>query len=348
MRIAFVVNDVMTEEPGYTTTRLSMTAINLGHEAWTLGVGDFVYDPCGAILAHARTVKKENYRSTNAYLKDLQGDDARLERINADGIDALLLRNDPAEDAAEQPWAQTSGILFGLLAAKRGSIVLNDPANLATAINKTYFQQFPEGVRPRTCISRDAKEIRDFVDSQKGKAVLKPLQGSGGQNVFLIRPKDKANVNQMIEAVVRDGYAIVQEYLPAAAEGDIRLFVMNGNALKHKGKYAAFKRVSENGDLRNNLHAGGKIQRADVDESTLQLVEMVRPKLISDGMFLVGLDVVKDKLMEINVFSPGGLGSAQQVTDVDFCEAIIEALERKVHYKACYNADISNVQIATL
>ena len=54
MRIAFVVNDVMTEESGYTTTRLSMAAINRGHETWTLGVGDFVYDPCGAILAHAR------------------------------------------------------------------------------------------------------------------------------------------------------------------------------------------------------------------------------------------------------------------------------------------------------
>jgi glutathione synthase len=74
----------------------------------------------------------------------------------------------------------------------------------------------------------------------------------------------------------------------------------------------------------------------------------VRPKLVRDGLFLVGLDIVKDKLMEINVFSPGGLGSAQKLLDVDFCEAVIASLERKVQYKRYYGAEIDNVHLATL
>jgi glutathione synthase len=259
-----------------------------------------------------------------------------------------MLRNDPAEDAHARPWAQTSGILFGQLAVSRGVLVVNDPSHLADAINKTYFQHFPEEVRPHTCISCDPVEIRQFIEDHKGKAVVKPLQGSGGHGVFLVRPKDNANVNQIIEAVTRDGYAIVQEYLPAASKGDIRLFVMNGEALRVGDAYAAFRRINKSGDARSNISAGGQIEAAIPDEDALRLVEMVRPKLINDGMFLVGLDIVSDKLMEINVFSPGGLGVAEELCNCNFTESVIEALERKVEIRRYYGHRISNVQMATL
>src|SRR5690606_2459617 len=147
-----------------------------------------------------------------------------------------------------------------------GVIVLNDPSNLARALNKTYLQHFPEQVRPRTCISRDADEIKEFIHREKGKAVLKPLQGSGGHGVFLVQSESDVNTNQMIEAIVRDGYAIVQEYLPAATKGDVRLFVMNGHALISNGKYAAVRRMGKKGDMRNNTHAGGTVSAAVVDE----------------------------------------------------------------------------------
>jgi glutathione synthase len=148
--------------------------------------------------------------------------------------------------------------------------------------------------------------------------------------------------------VTRDGYAIVQEYLPAAAKGDIRLFVMNGRPLMHEGKIAAFRRVSKKGDMRSNLHAGGSIVKAQIDDNALELAEMVRPKLVRDGMFLVGLDIVKDKLMEINVFSPGGLGSAHKFEKVPFTKGVIDALERKVNYMKFYRRNFDNVEMATL
>jgi glutathione synthase len=348
MKIGFVVNDIETELAGYTTTRLAMCAVNLGHEAWTLGVADFVYKPDGSVQAHARSVRGGDYDSLTEFMDELQGEKAARELVRVDDLDVLLLRNDPSEDKADRTWAQTSGILFGQLAMRHGVIVLNDPVNLANALNKTYFQHFPEQVRPRTCISRDRDEIKAFVAEQGGQAVIKPLQGSGGASVFLIRNEDGANLNQMIEAVIRDGYCIAQEYLPSAKEGDVRLFVMNGRPLVHEGKYAAFRRVNRTGDMRSNMHSGGESEAVEIDEAALRLVEIVGPKLVADGMWLVGLDIVGDKLMEINVFTPGGLGSAQQVTGVDFTRLVVEDLERKVRCKQHYGGVISNVQIATI
>jgi len=93
---------------------------------------------------------------------------------------------------------------------RRGVIVLNDPDRLAQAINKMYFQLFPEEVRPATLITRDRNEIKEFAKEQGGSIVIKPLQGSGGQGVFLVREDDIGNLNQMIESVSRDGYVVAQ------------------------------------------------------------------------------------------------------------------------------------------
>ena len=348
MRIGLVVNDISTEQKGYTTTRLGMAAINMGHEAWVMGVGDLAYDPDEHIYARARMAPAKRYRSTETYLRDLQGPKAKTERISVDDLDVVLLRNDPSDDAVKRPWAESAGIIFGRVAMRHGVIVLNDPNGLAKARNKMYFQLFPEEVRPPTLITRDRNEIRHFAKEFGGKIVLKPLQGSGGQGVFLVQANDTANLNQMVEAISRDGYVIAQQYLPAAAVGDTRLFVMNGEPLRYKGKYAAFRRVRQGDDIRSNVHAGGKIERAMVDDEMLELVEIVRPKLVQDGMFLVGLDIVGDKLMEINVFSPGGLGSAQRFEKVNFNDAVIRALERKVQYMGYYRRNFDNTEMATL
>ncbi len=348
MRLGFMVNDINTEQTGYSTTRLAMAAINRGHEVWVIGSGDFAYDVDEKIHARARSVTKKKYLSSDVYLAELQGKKAKQERITVDDLDILMLRNDPSTDTGFRSWAQTSGIIFGRAAMRHGVIVLNDPNGLAKAMNKMYFQLFPEEVRPRTLITRDRDEIKKFAQDEGGNIVLKPLQGSGGTGVFLVKKDDMANLNQMIEAVSRDGYIIAQEYLTAAAEGDTRLFLMNGEPLKFKGKYAAFRRVRTGDDMRSNIHAGGKLRQAEITDAHLRLAEIVRPKIVLDGMFLVGLDIVGDKLMEINVFSPGGLGSAQKFEKVNFSHAVIAAMERKVEYMSYYKRSFDNVEMAIL
>ncbi|MGB7858959.1 MAG: glutathione synthase, partial [Acidimicrobiia bacterium] len=230
---------------------------------------------------------------------------------------------------------------------RNGVIVLNDPNGLAKAQNKMYFQTFPEEVRPETVITRDREELKSFV-KDRGIAVLKPLQGSGGEGVFLMRADDVANANQIIDAVTRDGYVIAQEYLTKAEQGDTRLFLMNGTPLRHRGRYAAFRRIRHGGDMRSNVHAGGRLGKATIGDEALALAEMVRPKLVQDGMFLVGLDIVGDKLMEINVFSPGGLGSAQKQEGVNFTESVLDSLENKVKYMSYYKRRFDNREMATL
>jgi glutathione synthase len=347
MKIGFVVNDVMTEEPGFTTTRLGCEAVNQGHEVFLFGVGDLAYDPDESVRSRARIPTRRSYKSHEAYLRELQGSKAARSRIAVDELDVLVLRNVPSDDYLKRPWASTAAVEFGRLAMRHGVIVVNDPNGLAKASTKMYFELFPEQVRPRTLITRDRDEIKAFA-RELGTIVLKPLQGSGGASVFLVRPDDIPNINQMIDAVSRDGFVISQEYLPAAQEGDMRLFMMNGRPLRVKSRYAAFRRLREGGDMRSNIHAGGKLAAADISDTTLHIAEIVRPKLVQDGMFFVGLDIVGDKLMEINVFSPGGLGSAQKFTKINFNRYVIEALERKVDYMKYYGRNFDNVDMCTL
>jgi glutathione synthase len=337
----------MTEKAGFTTIRLACEAINQKHEVYVFGVGDLAYDSDEFVHARARTVAKKSYGSHETFCRDLQGKKAVSERITVDDLDVLMLRNVPSDDFIKRPWALTAATEFGRVAMRHGVIVVNDPNGLAKASSKIYLQLFPEQVRPRTLITRDNREIKAFA-KEEGTIVLKPLQGSGGASVFLVRPDDLSNINQMIDAVSRDGFVIAQEYLPAAADGDTRLFMMNGRPLKVKGKYAAFRRIRSGDDMRSNLHAGGRLAAAEVTDEALRLAEMVRPKLVQDGMFLVGLDVVGDKLMEINVFSPGGLGSAQKLTKVNFSRVVIQALQRKVDYMEYYGRNFGNVEMSSL
>jgi glutathione synthase len=310
-------------------------------------VGDLNYDADEHIRAYARGASRRLYKSSALFLKDIQGKTAERARITLDDLDVVLLRNDPAQDAVTRPWASQSGILFGRLVTRTGAVVLNDPNGLAKATSKMYFQAFPADVRPETIITRNRDDIKAFAKERK-KIVLKPLTGSGGQSVFLVRSEDVENINQMFDSVSRDGYVIAQEYLPAAEDGDMRLFVMNGEPLMYKGKYAAFRRVRSGGDLRSNIHAGGTLARAEVTPTALELVEVVRPKLMQDGMFLAGLDIVGNKIMEINVFSPGGLGSAQKLEGVNFCEAVIKSLERKADAMKYYGRQFDNVAMAIM
>ena len=349
MKIGFLVNDIVTEYPRYATTVMAFEAQAMGHEVHYITPNDFAFMPDETLCVHTVRLPKKKYEDEGVFIKTAQEILGRRKRIDVTELDVILLRNDPAgETEADEGWVESTILVFCKEAARRGVIVLNDPHALALATNKFYFQLFPEEVRPKTLISRDGDEIKAFLEEQGGKAVIKPMQGSGGSNVFLVNDKDGANVNQMIEAISRDGYVIAQEYLPAAAAGDIRLFLMNGEPLEHQGKYAAIHRKSAGKDMRSNIHSGGKIAKAKVTEDALRLAALVRPRLIRDGMFLVGLDIAGDKLMEINVFSPGGLYSCSKTQGVNFGAMIIEGIQRKVEMRTINPVAFSNDRLATL
>jgi glutathione synthase len=349
MKIAFFINDVQTEKAGYTTTHLAHEALARDHEFWYIGNDDFQYSPGDRVQARARTVSAgvKKLKDCETLLQHLQGDDAKVEMIDAEELDVLLLRSNPA-DEVERPWAQSVGYLFGRMLEERGVLVLNDPGTLSRAFNKLYFQSFPKEVRPETLITRNRDEVREFIASNGGKAVIKPLQGSGGTGVFLVKEDEEANLNQMMDAILRDGFLVAQEFLPAATEGDTRMVLLNGEPLLVDGQYCAYRRLTAEGDMRSNLTAGGELAKADIGERELRVAELVRPRLVEDGMFLVGLDLAGDKLMEINVFTPGGIGGAQDLTGVNFSGALFDAVEKKVEIRERHGGRFTNRQLATL
>ena len=327
MTITFVVNQVRKESAGYTTTALAYEAHRRGHAVCYAGVGDLVYLPNGEIGAHCRRVPDREFRSLNTFLDALVATEKVLESCNS--WDVLWLRNDPAVDMENRPWAQDAGVLFGQLAHRQDVLVLNSPAGLIKASNKMYLQYFPESVRPLSVITRNMADVEAFYRDQNHRIILKPLKGSGGKNVFLVDKKDNKNRKQIVEAICRDGFAIAQEYLPAAKKGDTRLFLIDGEPLIIDGQVAAIKRVQKNGEIRSNIHQGAEAKRATMNKEMKTIVDTVGPLLRDDGMFLAGLDIVGNKLMEINVFSPGGLIHASRLHGVDFAEAVIKAVEKK-------------------
>lgn len=347
MLIAFFINDLEREHAGYTTTVLAHQAAARGHRVCYLTPSDFVLRQDDSLSAHARFLPKRKYKDRQDLFDTLKSADSKIEPVDLAEVDVLMLRNDPSIDA-ETPWAMEAGILFGREAAKRGVIVLNDPDSLGRAINKLYFQSFPVEARAETVITRHSDDIKAFAKAHGGNIILKPLQGSGGTGVFKLDASSKSNLNQMIEAIGRDGYIIAQAYVPAAKKGDIRFFLMNGRPLEVNGKYAALRRVASKDDIRSNIHAGGTAEAVEIGKTELEVAEMIRPKLVADGMFLVGIDIVGDKILEVNVFSPGNLKSCSDLCGVDFSVPILESIERKVGIASQYAQTFDNRHLAVL
>ena len=348
MMIGFFVNDLEREYENYTTTVLAHQAVSRGHRVCYITPSDFVVNADDTLSVHGRFLPKRKYKDRSEFFKTLKDPKATgIERVDVTEIDVLMLRNDPSIDT-QTPWAMETGILFGREAVRRGVIVLNDPDSLGRASNKLYFQGFPREARAETLITKHDSDIKTFAKTHGGNIILKPLQGSGGSGVFKLDPKNASNLNQIIEAIGRDGYIIAQAYVPAAKKGDIRLFLMNGRPLEIDGKFAALRRVAAKDDIRSNIHAGGKAEAVEIGKVELDVAEIIRPKLLADGMFLIGVDIVGNKILEVNVFSPGNLHSCSDLAGVDFSVPILDAIERKVAIKSQYARAFDNRHLAIL
>lgn len=332
MRLAFFVNDVDTEVDEYTTTRLARAAAQGGHEVWYVGVGDLEHgERDGQLSARAHAAEFEKDDTLELFMKRIKGRDA--ERIVMDDLDALFLRNESIDEWQLRPWASPLGVVFGQMLKARGVTVVNDPMSMIRATSKLYLEEFPERIRPRSLVTRDAKAIKRFV-TEFGHCVVKPLYGAKGRNVFMIQDDDEANLAQITEAVLQDGYALVQEFVDGSEKGDARIFLLEGQILERDGKQAAFRRVPTGNDPRANISTGGRSVPLEIGDAERGIVEAMSEKLVADRMYFVGIDVIGDKVVEINTESPGGMQSVERLYDIDVCPTIIEALERQACSKS--------------
>jgi len=326
MRIAFFVNDVASEVDEYTTTRLARAAAQGGHEVWYVGVGDVEHgESDGQLVARAHAAEFDKDDTLESFMGRIK--ERTAERIVMDDLDALFLRNDSIEDQQERPWASPLGVVFGQSLKARRVTVVNDPITLTRATSKLYLEEFPEKIRPRSLVTRNPEAIKRFV-SDVGHCVVKPLYGAKGRNVFMIEDEGETNLAQMTEAVLQDGYAIIQEFADGGEDGDARIFLLDGQILEREGRLAAFRRVPAGNDPRANISTGGQPVRLEIGDVERGIIEMMSSKLVADGMYFVGIDVVGDKVVEINAESPGGIQSVERLYEIDVCPTVIENLER--------------------
>lgn len=238
----------------------------------------------------------------------------------------MLLRTNPARDAP-RAWAHHAALSLATLAQAQGARVVNDPGGLRRAANKLYLAHLPREFRPRTLVTHDTLALKEFVLRAPGPCVLKPLQGTHGQDVYFVQAGTK-NLNQIVDALRRQGQVMAQDYIPEANRGDFRLIMLNGALLTVDGYPAAVNRVPGEGDFRSNVHAGGTATAAHLTDEMRRAARAIGPILLRDGIFIAGLDFIGGRVVEVNAFATGGLTDATDFAGgADFAGAVIEALE---------------------
>ena len=234
-------------------------------------------------------------------------------------FDAVLMRKDPPFDAE---YVASTWLLE--LAQKEGARVFNDPRAVRDHSEKFAIAKYARFAAP-TLVTRLAGQLQQFIDAN-GDAVLKPLDGMGGESVFRVAERDP-NRNVIIETLTRDGEKSVmaQRYIPEIRDGDKRILLIAGKTVPH-----CLARIPKPGETRGNLAAGGTGVARPLSKRDLEIANALGPELARAGLLLVGLDVIGDYLTEINVTSPTCFREITEQTGFDVAGMFLDALESAV------------------
>ncbi|GIU05967.1 glutathione synthase [Shewanella morhuae] len=233
-------------------------------------------------------------------------------------LDVILMRKDPPFDTE---FIYATYMLER--AEEQGVLIVNKPQSLRDANEKLFTAWFSE-FTPETIVTRDAKRIRAFHQA-KGDIILKPLDGMGGTSIFRVK-QDDPNLGVIIETLTSYGqqYAMAQAFIPEITQGDKRILVVDGEPVPY-----ALARIPMKGETRGNLAAGGSGVAQPLSDSDWAIARAIGPELKKRGLIFVGLDVIGDKLTEINVTSPTCIREIQAAFDVDITGMLMDAIEAR-------------------
>lgn len=310
MRFVFVMDRLHRVTHDKDTTFAFIAAAQArGHESWHCGPSELWVDrgECHATVRQVETYDRP------PWIALVPGSSMR---VPLSDVDAVFIRKDP-------PFDQAYLYATLLLEHARGkTLIVNDPRGLRDANEKLYAMNFPEWT-PRTLVSADRDQIHDFVREVGGRAVIKPLDGAGGSGVMQVVEGDK-NARAIVDALTMEGarLAMVQEFLPSVTEGDKRVLLLDGEPL------GAILRVPRGDDLRSNIHVGGSVVATELSPREHALVAALAPRLRADGLVFVGLDVIGERLTEVNVTSPTGIQELGRFAGTKPSDRVIEWVER--------------------
>jgi glutathione synthase len=312
LKFAFVMDPLESVLPDKDTTFVFMLeSIARGHEIYFVALKD-LYAIGHQAMAHAR--RCEMMRATPHFRFLDEGAEYRLEHF-----DAIFMRKDPPADAA-----YLFATMLLSLADSRRTFVMNHPAGLREANEKLYALNFP-GAIPPTIVTYEIPRLKKFMEGQGGEMIVKPLDGHGGEGIFLAHARDR-NLNAILESVTRFETRPImgQRYIPEIRDGDKRLIVLNGEPL------GGTLRVPRDDDNRGNIHVGGNCVKAEVTARDREICRMMRPRLERDGLYFVGLDIIGDYMTEVNVTSPTGIQEIDRLDGVNLEAKVIDFVESRV------------------
>ncbi len=287
MRFLFVMDPAETMSPDKDTTFAFIRGAQArGHQSFHC-LPHQLSNLGREVLARARPIRV----SENAPHTTLAGP----EELELAALDAVFIRKDPPFDSAYLHLTHQLELLRGR------TFVLNDPRGIRDANEKLFAFQFTQFM-PRSLVSSSPQAIIEFVRDAGGTAVLKPLDGAGGSGVVVLRSED-TNTRSLCDVWTNEGrrLALVQEYMPAVRVGDKRVLMLDGRPL------GAILRVPRADDVRANIHAGGTVHETELSERERELVTAVGAGLREHGLWFVGLDLIGERLIEVNVTSPTGI-----------------------------------------
>lgn len=278
------------------------------------------YVPKGGISLNQGTVQFRATAVTAQRVRDnplITGEDAVFA---ADEVDAVFIRPDPPFDPE---YLMNTWLLDH---AQDKVVVINNPGGVRTVNEKVWATQFTE-IIPRTIVTRHKSDFLAFLQ-QEGEVIVKPADGHGGTAVFRVRQGD-SNANVTFEVLSQKGSVevIVQEYLPDATVGDKRILLLNGELL------GAVLRVHSADDHRNNFFTGGRPEATTVTEKEHTIIETLKPHLQRLELYFVGIDVIGERLVEVNVTSPTGIQEASHFANERLDAQVIAFVEQLVRTK---------------
>ena len=313
MKLLFVADPLDTFKTHKDSTFAMMReAASRGHELWACEPQHLVWQRGGAVTARAQRVSLTG--DAHDWYDEIEAADLPLCHT-----DAVLMRKDPPFDAE---YIYTTHLLTQ--AEREGARVFNSPAALRAHPEKLAILEFPQHIAP-TLVTRDMAAVRAF-HAEHRDVILKPLDGMGGMGIFRVKD-DGLNLGSIAETLTHDGTQtiMVQAFLPAISQGDKRVLLIDGVPVPF-----ALARIPQGSEVRGNLAAGGKGVAQPLSESDRAIAEHLGPILAARGLLLVGLDIIGDRLTEINVTSPTCFQEIHDQAGFNVAQRFVDALEGKL------------------
>ncbi|MBP3924822.1 hypothetical protein J6E39_06235 [bacterium] len=178
------------------------------------------------------------------------------------------------------------------------TLVLNNPCAIRDFNEKLHAVEFLD-LMPENIVTASKKDILNFLEEHE-RIVLKPLNQCFGSGVMVLQKGDM-NTSVIINQMTKNSSTLVmvQKYIEKAKFGDKRVMFLGDRVLE-----VCVQKLPGQNDFKFNDHCDKNIVKAVLMPTEVQKFTPVAKKLNSMGLELVGLDVIDEKIIEINVTSP--------------------------------------------